>query len=67
MWLRIALLALLLGAIYFFFFRSRLKPSKNDAIDMIKCAKCDAYIAADEAIIKNGKTFCSKKCAEAKR
>ncbi|MDR2152584.1 MAG: hypothetical protein LBO72_07175 [Helicobacteraceae bacterium] len=61
---RLILIAALLGAIYFLFFRRSVKAPKNDALEMIKCDKCGAYVAADEAITKRGKTFCSKKCAE---
>ncbi|MDR2639068.1 MAG: metallothionein [Helicobacteraceae bacterium] len=64
---RIILVAALLGAIYFLVFRKRLKPPKNDATDMIECANCGSYVAADEAITKRGKTYCSQACAEAKQ
>lgn len=38
------------------------KPvSKGDV--MIECEECETFVSEDEAIIKDGKFYCSKKCA----
>ena len=41
------------------------KPSKKelDGDTMIECAKCSTFISTKEAIIKDGKFFCSRECA----
>ncbi|PKT76360.1 PP0621 family protein [Helicobacter winghamensis] len=53
--------------IYFFFFRKptqkRNKQNKQDSI-MLECTKCGTYVSTDEAIIQDGKYFCSKECAQ---
>jgi len=57
--------------IYQFFIKS--KPLKNfqtdnkkesDAQDMIECARCGVYVELDEAILSNGRYYCSKECVE---
>lgn len=30
---------------------------------MMECEKCETFVSEDEAIIKDGKFYCSKKCA----
>ncbi len=39
------------------------KKKKVDGDTMIECAKCSVFISETEAIIKDGKFFCSKECA----
>ena len=31
---------------------------------MVECQKCGLFISSKDAIIKNGKYYCSKECAE---
>ncbi|WP_299548529.1 PP0621 family protein [uncultured Helicobacter sp.] len=60
--------ALCIVGIYFFFFR---KPKahinnqehKKDSI-MLECTKCATYVSSDEAIIQDGKYYCSKECSK---
>jgi uncharacterized protein len=41
------------------------KPTPKGDI-MMECAKCEVFVSEDEAIIKDGKFYCSKKCAGVK-
>ncbi len=56
--------------IYTLFFKKS-KPkvkSNNKDIDegeiMMECKECGTFVSKDEAIIKNGKFYCSKECAK---
>jgi len=41
--------------------RSVKRPPQNTRIkDMVQCVLCQSYLAKDDAIIVNGKTFCSQ-------
>jgi len=69
-WLLIVLLIL---AVYYFFRKMSVKKeenqnfkkhNKNEEI-MLECKKCGTYISSKEAIISNGKYYCSKECLEA--
>ena len=59
---KILLLALIIGGVYYFFIKK--KPIENKETDvMVECDKCGTYVSNKEAIIKDGKYYCSKKCA----
>lgn len=70
-----ALLAILL-VIYLVFFKTsrntgetqpkeKRRPTKqNDGETMIECAQCSTFTSNKEAIIKDGKFFCSRECAK---
>lgn len=66
--LKIALLALVLTAVYFFFFKKKPavkpKPSskKEESDDTIVCSTCGTYVPLDDAILSNGKYYCSQEC-----
>jgi len=72
---KLLVIVLVLGAIYYLFFRKPKKVEKNDESNqtkkpknsdgeiMVECAKCGTYISAKEAIIKDGRYYCSKECA----
>lgn len=62
--------------IYIMFFK---KPNKELQADrkknkkttpkgdvMMECEECETFVSEDEAIIKDGKFYCSKKCAGVK-
>ena len=37
--------------------------TQNDEADiMIECPTCGTYVSKDEAILSNGKYYCSKEC-----
>ncbi|MBX7490913.1 PP0621 family protein [Helicobacter turcicus] len=62
------LFALCIVGIYFFFFKKpktihEKKEHKKDSI-MLECATCGTYVSSDEAIIQDGKYYCSKECAQ---
>jgi len=44
--------------------KSKKNPPKGDV--MIECVVCETFVSEDEAIIKDGKFYCSKKCAGVK-
>lgn len=56
--------------IYLLFFRKN-TANKNKSKDsktlydsvMLECEQCGTYVSSEEAIIKNGKYYCSKECA----
>ncbi len=60
-----------IALIYYFFFRKPKKASGTDAPEskrdediMVECAACGTFVSAKEAIIKEGRYYCSKACAE---
>jgi len=66
--LKLLLLIGLIVSVYFLFFKKKsLKPpSSNNSQEetMIPCAKCDTYVSAKEALIRDGKHYCSRECLE---
>ena len=56
---------MLLGWIGFTLFKKIINPTKSNKVSfdsgqkMVTCAVCDTHIPESEAIIKNGKTYCS--------
>lgn len=58
-----------LSAVYFFFFKKKsLSPPSNDNSQdeaMIPCAQCGTYVQVKEALMRNGKYYCSRECLEA--
>lgn len=66
---KLLLLGVVLFGVYLLFFKkTREKDIKNkkkyDEITdtMVECPKCGTYVSKDEAILSNGKYFCSKEC-----
>jgi len=61
---------MLLGWIGFTLFKKFINPteinkvSSESAQKMVACEVCDTHIPGSEAIIKNGKTYCSKEHSE---
>jgi len=74
--LKFLLLGVILVAIYFIFFKkkrvvedqssqdSRWKDKREDQIsnDLIPCEECGTLVPQSEAIISNGRYYCSEKC-----
>ena len=64
------ILVMLLGWIGFTLFKKFINPteskkvSSNSGQKMVACAVCDTHIPESEAIIKNGKSFCSQEHSE---
>ncbi|PIF04254.1 MAG: hypothetical protein CSA86_02745 [Arcobacter sp.] len=66
---KILALAVVLFLVYLVFFKKGREKNisdskKNDEITdtMIECPKCGVYVSKDDAILSNGKYFCSKEC-----
>ena len=64
------ILVMLLGWIGFTLFKIFINPTERNKISsdsrqkMVACSICDTHIPESEAIIKNGKTYCSKDHSE---
>lgn len=67
------ILAVVLYVIYLAFFKkqtikeekeqkSKKQNDKNSDV-MLECAECSTFVSEKEAIIKDGKFYCSKQCA----
>jgi len=70
--MKFIILGILLYAIYYIFFKkpviSQKKTKDNlkqESETMVECTKCKAYVSVNEALIVDGKYFCSKECADA--
>lgn len=68
---KLLILGAVLYAVYFIFFKKpdlikRKKAADEDSETVVECAKCSVYVPASEAIIKDGKQYCSNECAELK-
>jgi len=65
---KVLALALVGFLIYIVFFKKNRennisKKDKNEEIDtMFECPSCKTYIAKDDAILSNGRYFCSQEC-----
>jgi len=64
------ILVMLLGWIGFTLFKKFINPTESNKVGsnsgqkVVACAVCDTHIPESEAIIKNGKTYCSKEHSE---
>jgi len=66
---KLLILGIVLFGVYLLFFKKGREKDiqnkkKNDEITdtMIECPKCGTYTSKDDAILSNGKYFCSKEC-----
>ena len=60
-------IAIVIYLVYIVFFKKKITSSNStnnsDIIDdMIECPTCKTFISKDEAILSNGKYYCSKEC-----
>lgn len=71
--LKVLLVLGVIAAVYFLFIKKPAvsqKPKKSkkeeqpQANDMVECASCGVYVEVSEAILSNGKYYCSKTCVE---
>lgn len=67
---KLLIFVLVLAIIYFIFFKKKSVESggssTKDTIDdqtMVECSKCGTYVSTKESIMKDGKHYCSKECA----
>ena len=64
--MKLLLLAAVGYTIYFLFFKKgglSYKKDSEDSETMVECAACETYISVNDAIVKEGKYYCSKECA----
>ncbi|PZT48668.1 hypothetical protein B6S12_02170 [Helicobacter valdiviensis] len=61
---------LLIVAVYYLFIRKpktrenyKNTPKKPEEV-MVECVKCGVYVSSKEAIIQDGKYYCSRECAK---
>lgn len=65
--LKIILVAVALFLLYVFVFkkgREKEVAKKDEAVidEMIECSSCKVFVSKKEAILSDGKYFCSKEC-----
>ena len=68
--LKFLMIAAVIAVVYFMFFKTkptvekpkRKEPQKPEANDMVECASCGIYVEVEEAILSNGKYYCSHEC-----
>jgi uncharacterized protein len=70
--MKIILLLLAIFVIYLLFFKNKRVDGvkKNDKLisdEMVECPTCSTFVAQSEAIVSNGKFFCSKECLNQKK
>ena len=56
-----------LALVYLVFFKKNREKDINDKYDqitdtLVECPTCGTFVAKDDAILSNGKYFCSKGC-----
>ena len=67
MFLKVVLVIVAAFLIYVFFFKKTREKDierKDELIEdeMVECPTCKTYVSKDEAILSNGKAYCSKEC-----
>ncbi|SMP89086.1 uncharacterized protein SAMN06313486_1116 [Epsilonproteobacteria bacterium SCGC AD-308-P11] len=69
--LKILLVIGVIAFVYYFFIKKKplINSHKKDdtklqSNDMIECSTCGVYCEFDEAILSNGKYYCSTECVE---
>ena len=72
--LKLLLIIAVITMVYFIFFKSKplssnrekkQKTKESASDEMVQCAECDVYVEMDEAILSNGKYYCSNECLRA--
>ncbi len=78
---KLILLAAVVYMVYVLFFRegnllekvkeqkekmSRKKGAEDDVETVVECHTCGVFVSVEEAILKDGRYYCSKKCAGVK-
>jgi uncharacterized protein len=70
--LKIVAVIVIIFLIYILFFKKNrekeLFAKKNERItdEMMECPTCKTYVSQKEALLNNGKFYCSKECLENK-
>jgi len=71
--IKLLILAGILYVVYIAFFKKQVvfdsqkpkKESEKDIDTVTKCYECKTYVSVKEAILVDGKYFCSKECVDA--
>lgn len=69
MLLKLLLFIGVIGAVYYLFFAKKrtLPPSSDEPDPMIPCSTCGTYVDVKEALIRDGRFYCSRECMEVKK
>ena len=71
--LKILLVAAVIAVVYFMFIKKKptlakseneQKKEKKESSEMVECSTCGIYCSLDDAILSNGKYYCSQECVE---
>ena len=68
--IKLLLLAIVLYVVYIMFFRksekltNRSEKKDTNIESLVECKGCGTFISPDEAIISNGKYYCSNQCLD---
>ncbi len=69
--LKVLLVIGVIAAVYFLFIKKKPistkdqgKDSKSQSNDMIECNSCGIYVDVNEALLSNGKYYCSQECID---
>ena len=68
---KLLVFAVVVFIVYTLFFKSsrgkveqpKKKNRQKDSDTMVECVKCSVFVSEKDAIIKDGKFYCSKECA----
>jgi len=69
--LKFLLISAVIALVYIIFFKkktlktqqkSNRKNDANQSDELVQCEVCDVYVDINEAILSNGKYYCSKEC-----
>jgi len=72
--IKLILLGAILYVIYVVFFKNKStlfssteekREKDKDAQTVVECHECKTYVSVDEAMLVDGKYFCSKECVDA--
>jgi len=69
MLLKFLVFVAILALVYLVFFKKNREKDINDKYDqitdtLVECPTCGTFVAKDDAVLSNGKYFCSKGCLQ---
>lgn len=71
--LKILLVVGVIALVYFIFIKKKptltetksdKKREKKESSEMVECSTCGIYCSLDDALLSNGKYYCSQECVE---
>ncbi len=69
--IKFLILGVILYLLYIVFFKKQTilkSPKKKKEVEadtVVECSVCKTYVSLDEAVLMDGKYFCSKECVDA--